>query len=139
MPPAMHFCDLSWLVDWCVRYPSHHPTQRNHCTWYILACAPSHKLDMFSYHQDLVTFSAGSQPKPSFATNTGKGDKLTLHTLSFQFPAPMYPNRLNPIHPPKKGKQHPQTATLQKTNIAIGNPPFADVFPIKNGGFPLLC
>ena len=26
-----------------------------------------------------------------------------------------------------------------ETNIALGNPPFEDVSPIKNGGFPLRC
>jgi len=29
--------------------------------------------------------------------------------------------------------------TLWQTNIAMGNPPFEDVFPFKNGDFPLLC
>ena len=26
--------------------------------------------------------------------------------------------------------------TLQKTNMAMGNPPFEDVFPVENGDFP---
>ena len=30
-------------------------------------------------------------------------------------------------------------STLQYTNIAMGNPPFEDVSPTRNGGFPLLC
>ena len=29
--------------------------------------------------------------------------------------------------------------TLQQSNIAMENGPFEDVYPIKNGGFPLLC
>ena len=30
-------------------------------------------------------------------------------------------------------------ATLPKTNVAMENGPFEDVFPIKNGDIPLLC
>ena len=29
--------------------------------------------------------------------------------------------------------------TLRATNIAMENGPIEDVFPIKSGGFPLLC
>ncbi len=29
--------------------------------------------------------------------------------------------------------------TLRQTNIAMENGPLEDVFPIKNGDFPLLC
>ena len=29
--------------------------------------------------------------------------------------------------------------TLRKSNIAMENPPFEDVFPIQDGDFPLLC
>ena len=29
--------------------------------------------------------------------------------------------------------------TLRQSNIAMGNGPFEDVFPIKHGDIPLLC
>ena len=38
---------------------------------YILGCPPAQDS---SHHKDYCIFSRGSQPKPSFATVTGRGD-----------------------------------------------------------------
>ncbi len=53
---------------------------------YHLGCPPSQDA---SHHQDYYIFSRGSQPKPSFATVTGRGDNPTYHHHSTTFHQPM--------------------------------------------------
>ncbi len=54
---------------------------------YNLGCPPSQDS---SHHQDYYIFSRGSQPKPSFATVTGRGDNPTYNSLFCWFLSFLY-------------------------------------------------
>ena len=89
---------------------------------------------MGAHVSDMTVFQ-NLLPSDQPEANKSSADAASLNFSRKCIPETRGPNMLHPMAIIDLDLQD----TLRQTNIAMGNPPFEDVSPIKNGGFPLLC
>ena len=80
--------------------------------------------------------------EPPKAPRTSRPEKLPWEDFSGWNVLQPSPMKRNDLNHPSPGNYVPavnlQGCTHLKTNMTMENPPFEDVSPIENGGFPIL-